>query len=130
MSEPAFTLKLQLYRNDSRQIVIRVYDDLVPQWDSAGRIRLTCEVRHGGKVIFPKGQLYCALHGSSDGRRAKELILSMVAMHPSDGSGVGDDFYRDYTPAQLEWVECYGDAINWERSARYCDEETGECRAD
>jgi hypothetical protein len=112
-------------------ITIAVWDDhFRPEWDSAGRVRLTCEVRHGGEVIFPKGQLYCAVHGASDGIRARELILSLVAMHPSDGNGVGDDFYEGYSPEQLEWVEAHGEEIDCVRMDRYCDPETGACRSD
>lgn len=130
MSDPAFTLKIKPFTSfhDCRQIVIRAFDDMTPQWDFAGRIRLTVEVRHGGKVIFPKGQLYCALHGSSDGIEAKELVCLLVGMHPSAGGGEEADYYSDYTPEQLEWVEAYGEHIDRVRSDRYCDPETGSCR--
>jgi len=62
--------------------------------------------------------------------RAKEHVLSHIAMHPSDGSGVDDDFYEGYTPEQIAWCEEHGEAIDMERMIRYCDEETGECRAE
>jgi hypothetical protein len=122
----AFTLRVRLYRNDARAIVIRVYDDL--GWDEAGRVKLTCEVRHGGKVIFPRGQLHCALHGSSDGIKARELIMSLVAMHPSAGGGEGEDYYADYSEEQLAWAEEHGEALDMEREVRYCDE-NGSVRA-
>lgn len=127
-TDPCFTLYLHLYNNDKRRVVIRAYDDMVPEYDSAGRIRLTCEVRHGGAVIFPKGQLYCALHASSDGTQAKDLILSLVAMHPGARGGEGEDYYADYTPEQLAWVEEHGESIDMCRMDRYCDPETGECK--
>ncbi len=123
MNDPAFTLRLRL---SDGVAVVRVYDDL--GWDEAGRIKLTYEVRQGGKVIFPKGQLYGAIHGSSDGIRAKEHALSHIAMHPTDGSGVDDDFYEGYTPEQIEWVEEHGEWIDMLRMSRYCDPETGEVR--
>lgn len=130
MNDPncCFTLRVQLYRkeHDPRLIIIRAYDDL--GWDSAGRVKLTCEVSHGGKIIFPRGQLYCAVHGSSDGIAAKELVMSMVAMHPSAGGGEGSDYYADYSPEQLAWAETYGEDLDVERSYRYCDPETGACR--
>lgn len=118
----AFTLRIKLYRpeHDKRAITIHAYDDLVPQWDSAGRIRLTCEVRHGGKVVFPKGQLTCALHGTSDGIKAKELIMSLVAMRPGDTDA---DYFAGYTPEQLAWVTEHGEALGAEREARYCDKD-------
>lgn len=59
MSDPSccFTLIIHPYINKRHRIVIRAYDDLVPQWDEAGRMRLTIEVRYAGEVIFPKGRL-------------------------------------------------------------------------
>jgi hypothetical protein len=122
MSDPAFTLRVRPFRSaaDARAIMIRAYDDLVPGWDSAGRVRLTVEVRHGGEVIFPKGQLTCALHAESDGIKAKELVMGLVAMKPGD---TDRDYFADYTPAQLAWCEQYGEAIDLERMVRYCDED-------
>lgn len=129
MSDYAFHLRIRLYRSvgptQSPVCTITAYDDLVPQWDSAGRVRLTVEVRHDGVVVFPKGQLTCALHGLSDGIAAKELVMALVAMKPGD---TDRDHFADYTPDQLEWCEAHGEAIDMERMARYCDPETGEVR--
>ena len=88
-------------------------------WDSAGRIKLTCEVKHGTKVIFPAGQLYCALHGASDSIAAKELAMPLVAMRPGDTDA---DYFADYTPEQLEWVTEHGEALDTARETRYCEE--------
>lgn len=126
MSNPniAFTLRIPLrmpgeYRR-SANCIIRAYDDLVPQWDDAGRIRLTCEVRHDGKVVFPKGKLTCALHGTSDGIAARELVLSMVATRPGDTDA---DYFADYTPEQLGWVTEHGETLGMEAARRYCDQD-------
>lgn len=132
----AFTLRIRLYRpeHDPRLVTITAFDGHNPNdpsetggwrsgWDSAGRVKLTCEVKHGGKVIFPVGRLHCALHGSSDGIEARELVMSLVAMHPSAGGGEGEDYYADYTPEQLAWVEAHGEALDMERMHRYCDED-------
>ncbi len=130
MSDPnaCFTLRVRLYNptHDTRTITITAFDDL--GWDFAGRVKLTCEVRHGGRVIFPRGQLTCALHGSSDGVGAKELVMSLVAMYPSAGGGEGEEYYSDYTPEQMEWCEAHGGALDMERMDRYCDPNTGEVR--
>lgn len=119
----AFTLRIRLFRDDltngiqiNRTIIIRVYDDL--GWDTAGRVKLTCEVKMEGKVIFPKGQLHCALHGTSDGIKARELVMSLVAMKPGD---TDRDYFDGYTPAQLEWAEKFGELLSMEREFRYCD---------
>lgn len=123
MSDPCFTLRINLYKDDKRLIIIRAYDDMVPQWDSAGRIRLTCEVRHGGQLIFPKGQLTCALHAASDSIKAKELILSLVAMAPAARGGEGEGYYSDYTAEQLDWVNTHWEELSMEREARYCSKD-------
>ncbi len=124
----AFILKVRL-RTDEPAIVIVAYDDMVPNWDSAGRQRLTVEVRQGGKVIFPKGQLYGAHHGSSDGVAAREHVMSLVAMKPGD---TDDEYFTDaqYTPEQLEWAEHNGDGLSYEREYRYCDTNSGACARD
>lgn len=143
MSNPniAFTLRIRLYRPeyDARIVTITAYNGFLPAdidesgtgrsgsnpygwtsgWDSAGRVKLTCEVKQGSEVIFPAGQLRCALHGCSDGIEAKELVMSLVAMRPGDTDA---DYFADYTPEQLEWVTAHGEALGMEREHRYCDE--------
>jgi hypothetical protein len=124
VSDPnqAFTLRIFpfLRSHDPRAIVIRAFDDL--GWDSAGRVKLTCEVRHGGRVIFPRGQLTCALHGTSDGIRAREMATYLVGMKPGDTDA---DYFADYTPEQLAWAEEYAEHVHIAGQNRYCDE-TGE----
>lgn len=124
-SNVAFTLRIRLYRrdHDPRVITITAYDDKWSMADTHGRIDV--EVKHGRAVIFPRGQLHCKVAKmaghSSDGIAAKELVLSLVAMHPSAGGGEGDDYYADYTAEQLAWCEEHGEALGVEREARYCD---------
>lgn len=122
MSDPCFTLRLDI--GTKSKVIVRCFDDhFQPNWDSAGRVRLTYEVTYCGKVIFPKGQLYGAIHGASDSITAKEHCLSHLAMYPGDGNGVDDDFYEGYTDEQKDFVITHGDAIGMEREARYCDSE-------
>lgn len=157
MSDPAFTLRIKLsnrrpvvvpparrrtasmqeriarkeaidWNRSCASVTITAYDDLVPGWDSAGRVRLTCEVKHGSVVVFPKGQLTCALHAASDGIQAKELVMSLVAMHPSHARYRQDFLDQGYTPEQLAWVEAHGEALDGEREARYCNPEDGSVR--
>lgn len=95
MSNPnvAFTLRIRLVPPGHGKIVtITAYDGGDPSemrgwrggWDIAGRVKLTVEVKHGSEVIFPAGQLHCALHGASDGIEARELVMSLVAMRPGN----------------------------------------------
>lgn len=111
----AFTLAVRS-RKGEPLIIIRAFDDL--GWDGAGRVKLTCEVRQGGVTIFPRGQLTCALHGSSDGVKARELVMSLVAMRPGD---TDRDYFDGYTPSQLEWARANGEGLSCERKYRYCD---------
>lgn len=149
MSNPnvAFTLRITHFGPSDRTLTITAYDGFVPAdidetgtgrsgsnaygWtsgrDSAGRVKLTCEVRHGREVIFPAGQLYCALHGASDGIEAKELVMALVAMHPETLRGQEDEYYADYTTEQMAWCKEHGEALDVERQNRYCDE-NGEVR--
>lgn len=129
MDPAAFTLRIRLYRpeHDKRLITITAFDGPITNefgwtsgWDSAGRVKLTVEVKHGSEVIFPAGQLHCALHGSSDGIAAKELAMSLVAMKPSDTDA---DYFEGYTPDQLAWATGHGEALDMERMTRYCDED-------
>jgi hypothetical protein len=127
MTDPAFTLRIRTAPTVGygTTIAIRAYDDLVPGWDNAGRVRLTVEVRHGSAVVFPKGQLTCALHGASDGTAARELVMALVAMRPGD---TDEDYFAGYTPEQFAWVTEHGEALDAEREHRYCGPETGEVR--
>lgn len=120
-SNQCFELRVKIF-TDEPTVIIRAFDDA--GWDSAGRVKLNVEVRQGGKVIFPRSQLYCALHGPSDGNAAKELVMSLVSMKPGD---TDPDFFDDYTEEQIAWVNRYGDYISIEREIRYCDE-SGDVR--
>jgi hypothetical protein len=81
--------------------------------------RINVEVRQGGKVIFPRGVLYCATPGCTDDDSAKELVMSLIAMRPGD---TDDEYFEGYTPAQREWATRNGEELSCEREARYCDE--------
>lgn len=93
-------------------------------------MRIDVEVRHKGKVVFPKGATYCGLprmHSwSRTGNHAKELVMSLVAMKPGD---TDPDYFNEYTEEQLAWVKAYGEYLSMEREARYCDE-NGNVRRD
>ncbi len=121
----AFTLRLQLYmkEHDPRLVIVKAFDDV--GWDEAGRCKLDIEVRHGGKVIFPRGVLYCAGHFASDSIQAKELVLSTVAMKPGDTE---NDYFDGYSPEQLAWAKEHGESVAMVKLDRYCDE-SGECRS-
>lgn len=107
----AFTLRLRPWC-DRPTIVVRVWDDAYP--------RLDVEVRQGGKVVFPKGQLYCGLphYGtpSSDGDYARRLVCDLVGMAPGD---TDPDYFEGYSEAQRAWARENGEAVRCEGEVRY-----------
>lgn len=46
-------------------------------------------------------------------------------MKPGD---TDEGYFESYTAAQLAWALQFGEDIDLERQARYCDPETGEVR--
>lgn len=69
-------------------------------------------------VIFAKGDTYCGLASGhcTDGPEAKELVLSLIAMKPGD---TDSDYFADYTPEQLEFVNSYGEELSMIAEERY-----------
>lgn len=126
MTEPLFTLRVQLFRKeyDKRKIVIRAWDGGMA--GSATHNRIDIEVRHGGEIIFARGDTWCATPYSIDGIEARESVLSCVAMKPGD---TDEEYFASYTPKQLAWASKYGEALSGEREARYCDK-NGNCKSD
>ena len=122
-----FTLKVAPYRRDydKRQIIITAWDK--PKQPSTGHHYIDIEVRHGGKVIFPRGQLYCGVNQwtTTDGMQARELVLTTVAMKPGDTDA---EYFEYYTDDQKDWAMAYGEDISMVKQDRYCDE-SGECRS-
>lgn len=113
-----FTLRVPAFKGEP-MIVIHAWD--ANHVDSTGHARIDVEVRQGGKVIFARGDTWCAVNGSTslDGIAAKELVMSLVAMKPGDTDA---DYFAGYSADQLEWCERYGEHIGCERYFRYCDE--------
>ena len=105
-----FTLRVTL---GTSLVIIDAYDR--PAFDRPWALEV--EVRHEGKVIFPRGQLYCGAaalgeRDAQDSDVAKELVMSLVGMKPGD---TDRDYFADYTAEQLAWAEAHGEAINLER---------------
>jgi len=76
-----------------------------------------------GRVVFPRGQLYCSLptFKAIDGPDARELVLLLVAMKPPcfGHCDTDADYFADYTSEQLAWAERHGDIIAHAAAARY-----------
>lgn len=119
-----FTLRIKL-RKDLPLIIIHAWDGNAPTMNSHNRI--DCELRMGGKIIFPRGETYCGLprHTCIDGIAARELVLSLFAMKPGD---TDDEYFKAYTEEQLDFAKTYGEDLDIVKQERYCDPETGECK--
>lgn len=106
----AFTLRIP--DESGGRILITVWDDRFP--------RLDVEVRHKGRVVFPRGAIWCGMPRcgpqASDGTQARELVCDLVAMRPGD---TDDDYFEDYSADQITWVERYSDEIRMVAQDRY-----------
>jgi hypothetical protein len=112
-----FTLRVRL---SSGCATIHAFES--PHNRLSGSQRIDVEVRHAGRTIFPRGLLYCGTPQSGgmsvDGARARELVLSLVAMKPGD---TDDEYFADYTPEQLTWSQRFGEEVYLKLSFRYHD---------
>ncbi len=71
-------------------------------------------------VVFPRGSTWCGLpsHVPLDGKKAKGLVLSLLAMKPGD---TDEDYFASYTSAQLTFATAYGDELAMVAEERYGD---------
>ena len=125
--DPTFLFALRVsVRRDEPPVMIYAFDANHTD-PRTGHHRIDVEVRHAGRVIFPRGATWCAVNRwtSIDGIDAKELVLSLVAMKPGD---TDDECFAHYTADQLAFAEQYGEELSSEREFRYCDPETGFVR--
>jgi hypothetical protein len=113
-----FTLRVCVFASEPL-VVVNAFEGRGRAGGSHNRIDV--EVRQGGRVVFPRGQLYCGLptFKSIDGPHARELVLSLVAMKPGD---TDKDFFAHYTPEQLAWVDRNADGVSY-AAARYAPKE-------
>jgi hypothetical protein len=86
-----------------------------------GHRRIDAELKHGNKVIFPRGATYCAVPRGAelDDSDARELVGSLFAMRPGD---TDDEFFDSYTSEQRAWAEANGEELSCEVQARFCDD--------
>lgn len=119
MIDPNQAFELRVLDYNRRAIQIRAFDDYGLGPDRKQRLRI--EVRHEGRMIFDRSQLWVGLpyNWSTDGNEAREAVLGCVALQPGD---TDRDYFKDYSPEQLEWVRSHGDLLGSERRFRYCDE--------
>lgn len=108
-ADKLFTLRFKPFQGDS-QVTITAYREECH--DADGKPGVVLEVKHGRKVIFPRGQLWGRLapRWNLDGPEAKRWAVDCVCYA----------VYRNtITLDQRAWVQHYGDALNCEASHRY-----------
>ena len=119
MTDPAFLFELRVpgqYQGD-KTIIIRAWEG-EPFACGPNHTRLDCELRQGGKIIFPRGATWCGIpgHQTIDGPMARETVLSLFAMKPGD---TDRDYFSAYTPEQLEWAVANGEHLSMVAEDRY-----------
>lgn len=119
--DPAFLFELRTTLSFGRRIRIRAYE--LAHKHTNSHLYFTVEVRECGKngrVIFPRGQLYAGVSVYSghaiDGKAAKELALSLVAVKPGD---TDDEYFEDYSDDQRAWAEENGEWLSYIAAERY-----------
>lgn len=85
---------------------------------TTGHTTIELELRFAGKTLWSRGSATVGTpaHVCVDGPEAKALALSLFELEPGDTDG---DFFADYTPEQLEFVQTYSDEIMMARWARF-----------
>lgn len=118
-----FTLRVQVFAGGPA-IIIHAFDQVPYRYSETGHSYIDVVVRQGRRTIFARGDTWCGVPGgtTTDGKDARELVMTTVAMKPGDTDA---DYFASYTPEQLEWAERYGEHISCEASARYCCRDCG-----
>lgn len=85
---------------------------------TSGHTTIEFELVVAGSVLWPRGSttIGTPAHVSVDGDEAKALALSLFELRPGDTDA---DFFADYTPEQLAFVERYSDSFWCARTERF-----------
>lgn len=108
---PLFSLRARTI--DGQPIFIKA-EDAGKEFRSHARVNI--EVKVGGEVLFPMGQLYVGVNfmHATNGNFAKNLVCECLALKPGDTDA---DFFADYTPKQLAFVKAHSDLFTMKAEA-------------
>jgi hypothetical protein len=83
-----------------------------------GHARIDGRAVWNGRELFAYGDTYCAVSSGTtlDGRAARELVSSLIAMRPGDTDA---EYFAGYTAAQLAWASAYGEELSCLAADRY-----------
>ena len=74
-----------------------------PQWC------IRYELKKGNRVIFSGEDFGCSPMHAIDSDECLRGLLGFFTLCPDE---MDDEYFEDYTPEQLEFVEIYGDALS------------------
>ena len=79
---------------------------------------MVCQLRFDGRTIFDPESFAIGMPpwDSIDGPKAKAAVLGWMSVKPGD---TDDDFFEDFTPEQLDFVQQYGEALSLAREERF-----------
>ena len=97
-------------------LTVRAYD--ANRTSGYGHSYIDIEVKWNGRVLFKRGDTNCGVNAwtSIDGKEARELVLSTLAMKPGD---TDPGYFDNYTPEQLEWASSHGEELSMIAEDRY-----------
>lgn len=77
--------------------------------DAHGKSRLAYRLRDGARTIFESDDFHAGISIAIDAPEAFASIAGFLALQPGD---TDEDYFANYTPAQLEWAEERGEELS------------------
>ena len=115
-----FELHFALYCKECgpSRVTIRAWEH---GFEGPNHTRIDCQLLWNGKEVFPRGSMWAGVpsHQSIDGDAAKELATSLFCMKPGDTDA---EFFANYTPEQIEWVNAHAETLSLEKVSRFGEE--------
>lgn len=108
-----FGLRFKLGKH---RVSIRAWEN--NKYFGTNHTQLDLELKCDGKVIFPRGSMWIGVpgHQAIDSWQAKEQATSTFCYKPGDTDA---DFFKDYTPEQLDFVNSLGEELLLEKMSRW-----------
>lgn len=118
--DPAFLFE-QRVKLPGGLMVVRAFEAPISRQAhrfTTGHTTIELELRFAGKLLWPRGSTTVGTpaHECVDGPEAKALALSLFELKPGDTDA---EFFADYTPEQLAFVQANSDEIMMARWARF-----------
>ncbi len=112
--EHLFRLRVRLEPGKGGTAVIDAWSHEMIRRD--GKSHVVCQLRFGGRTIFDPDHFAIGMPGCVDDDSAKASVLGWMSVKPGDTDA---EFFDDFTPEQLEFVEHYGEELSLVRELRF-----------